>query len=194
MGAAMSKDNVSLAAYEKKIAEFREKPAPGLLIGVFMVDLIMKNLPQDRLYDAVCESIKCLPDAVQLLTPCSVGNGWLKVLKIGRFAMTFFDKESGEGIRAYVDTEKVKKFSPIQEWFLKLKPKQEQDAEKLLACIRSAGQQIISLQKVKVNVAEIRRKSNSRIAICAKCNEAYPVKEEGNLCKVCNGRINYYNL
>ncbi|MDD8012504.1 MAG: formylmethanofuran dehydrogenase subunit E family protein [Acidobacteriota bacterium] len=190
----MNKRVLPLAGFEKKIAAFREKPAPGLIIGGYMVDEITKNLPKDRFYDVICESIKCLPDAVQLLTPCSVGNGWLRILKIGRFAMTFFDKETGEGIRAYLDTEKLKKYPPINEWFFKLTPKREQDSEKLMASIRSAGGAIISLQKVKVDTDITKKKKDHKVAVCAKCHEAYPATEDGNLCKVCNGKISYYDF
>jgi len=30
--------------------------------------------------DAIVETLRCLPDAVQLFTPCSLGNGWMRVL------------------------------------------------------------------------------------------------------------------
>jgi len=184
--------DLPLEEYEKKIVEFHGSMAPGLIIGGFMVDLIVKNLPKDRFYDVICESMKCLPDAIQLLTPCSIGNGWLKIVKIGRFAMTFFDKETGDGLRAYLDTEKIKKYPAVNEWFFKLTPKHEQDADKLFETIRAAGAEIISLQKVKVDTSITRKKKGSKIAVCAKCNESYPGTESGNLCKVCSGAVIYY--
>ena len=60
----------------------------GVVIGGFMVDMAYKHLPEGVLLDAFCETEKCLPDAIQLLTPCTMGNGWLKVNNIGRFALT----------------------------------------------------------------------------------------------------------
>ena len=59
------------------------------------------------LFDAICETRNCLPDAVQLLTPCTIGNGWLKVVNVGRFALTLYDKYQGEGVRVYLDPAKV---------------------------------------------------------------------------------------
>lgn len=192
LGVAMNQRVRPIAGFEKKIAAFREKPAPGLIIGGFMVDEITKRLPRDRFYDVICESIKCLPDAVQILTPCSVGNGWLKILKIGRFAMTFYDKETGAGIRAYVDTDKLKRFPLINEWFFKLTPKKEQDTGKLMASIRLAGGEIISLQEVQVDLGIAKKKKDGKVAVCAKCHEAYPALEGSTLCKVCSGKIQYY--
>ena len=42
------------------------------------------------------ETRKCLPDAVQLLTLCSAGNNWMKVHNLGRYAVSLFDKHTGE--------------------------------------------------------------------------------------------------
>jgi hypothetical protein len=38
------------------------------------------------------------PDAVQILTPCTVGNGWMRILNLGRYAVTLNDKFTGEGV------------------------------------------------------------------------------------------------
>jgi formylmethanofuran dehydrogenase subunit E len=63
-----------------------------------MVDLALSILPRGILFDAIAETGHCLPDAIQLLTPCTVGNGWLKVRDLGRFALALYDKQSGEGV------------------------------------------------------------------------------------------------
>ncbi|MEN6617055.1 MAG: formylmethanofuran dehydrogenase subunit E family protein, partial [Syntrophorhabdus sp.] len=54
--------------YKEMVRQFHGSDAPGLLIGGFMVSLAIENLPAGTLYDAVCETKQCLPDAVQLLT------------------------------------------------------------------------------------------------------------------------------
>lgn len=67
---------------------FHGYPAPGLIIGGYMVELAKRHMPEGVLYDAVSETAHCLPDAVQLLTPCTFGNGWLRVLPFGIYAVT----------------------------------------------------------------------------------------------------------
>ena len=84
------------------------------------------------LFDAVCETRNCLPDAVQLLTPCTIGNGWLKVVNVGRFALNLYDKYEGKGVRVFMDPVKVADWPEINTWYLKLKPKKEQDSALLL--------------------------------------------------------------
>ncbi|PKL58063.1 MAG: formylmethanofuran dehydrogenase, partial [Methanomicrobiales archaeon HGW-Methanomicrobiales-5] len=52
-----------------RLAEFHTYPAPGVLIGAFMVDYAMELLgvtKGQKLY-GVCETPKCLPDALQVL-------------------------------------------------------------------------------------------------------------------------------
>ncbi len=43
---------------------FHGYPAPGLLIGGYMVSMAMRPLPEGTLFEAVVETKKCLPDAV----------------------------------------------------------------------------------------------------------------------------------
>jgi formylmethanofuran dehydrogenase subunit E len=90
--------------YVHLVKSFHGSLAPGLVIGGFIVDLALKNLPEGEFFDAICETSVCLPDAVQLLTPCTIGNGWMKIFDTGRFAVTLYEKESGEGVRVYLET------------------------------------------------------------------------------------------
>ena len=73
----------------QQVRSFHGNVAPGVVIGGIMVEMARSHLPEEVLFDAVCETRNCLPDAVQLLTPCSTGNGWLKVVNVGRFALLF---------------------------------------------------------------------------------------------------------
>ena len=82
----------------KRLAEnFHGYAAPGLIIGGYMVEMAKARIPEGTLFEAVVETRKCLPDAVQLLTLCSAGNNWMKVHNLGRYAVSLFDKHTGEG-------------------------------------------------------------------------------------------------
>jgi len=188
----MNIGSLSFEEFETRTVAFHGCMAPGLLIGGFMVDLAMRNLPAGALYDVISESAKCLPDAVQLLTPCSIGNGWLKILKIGRFALTFYDKHSGDGIRVYLDTEKLQQWPELKSWFLKLVPKHEQNTPLLMAQIKEAGCNILSSRRVSIDVSRFQKKKGKPISICPKCNEAYP-GEHGAICRVCAGVLGYFS-
>ena len=55
------------------------------------MDTALKNLPKGEFFDAICETAVCLPDAVQLLTPCTIGNGCMKIFDTGRVAVTLYE-------------------------------------------------------------------------------------------------------
>ena len=178
--------NYTFDEFIERVKQFHGYEAPGVLIGGFMVDLAYRHLPEGGLLDALCETPKCLPDAIQLLTPCTVGNGWLRIVNVGRFALTLYDKKSGKGVRVFIDSEKLEAWPELKLWFFKLKPKKEQDADLLLTQIREAGNGICSVQPVKVADRFTKQRRRGDIAVCPKCHEGYPVAD-GPLCLVCSG-------
>lgn len=172
------------------VKSFHGSVAPGILLGGFMVAALQKQLPRDRLYDALCETSACLPDAVQLLTPCTTGNGWLKVIDLGRYAVILYDKENGHGLRAYVDTAKLGSYPAIAEWYYKRKPKKAQDKERLLAELKAAGADVCSFQPVRIPQRFMGKASRGAMAPCPVCGEGYPVMH-GAVCRGCQGEAPY---
>jgi len=189
-GWVMNIDSYSFDEYLKKVKSFHGSIAPGMAIGGYMVTLAKGNLPKGELFDVICETGHCLPDAVQLLTPCTIGNGWLKIVDIGRYALAFYEKYGGAGVRVFLDTEKLKEWSEVQSWFFRLKPKKEQDTEKLLDQIREAGTALFGLKRVTVHPNFLERKHKSAIVICPKCREPYPA-DDGDICRACQGTSPY---
>ena len=161
-----------------------------MILGGFMVDLAYRHLPEGEFFDALCETRACLPDAIQVLTPCTVGNGWLQIIDIGRYALTFFEKFEGSGVRVFVDPEKLGPFQEIKSWFFKLKPKLEQDRDRLMAEIQEAGSSICSFEPVQLDMMAVHKGARNGFTICPVCHEAYP-SENGPLCGGCQGLLPY---
>lgn len=173
--------------YVERVRSFHGFAAPGVVIGGFMVEMAYQHLLEEGLFDAICETAKCLPDAIQLLTPCSVGNGWLTVINIGRFAMTLYDKSKGEGIRVSLDPAKLEAWPEIKSWFFKTKPKKEQEYQLLIEQIKEAGTSICTIKQVRVAPRFLKKKRRGEIVICPRCREAYP-HADGSICLGCQGR------
>jgi len=180
----------SFDAFLQQVKSFHGNVAPGVVIGGIMVEVARRRLPAESLFDAVCETRNCLPDAVQLLTPCTIGNGWLKVVNVGRFALTLYDKYEGKGVRVFLDQVKVADWPEINTWYLKLKPKKEQDPALLLEEIRKAGPEILGWQQVQIRPQFLGKRSRGRIVICPLCREAYPA-QDGGICRACQGEAPY---
>jgi len=175
----------------RSLAEnFHGYAAPGLLVGGYMVELAKRHLPEGTLFEAVVESGKCLPDAVQLLTLCSIGNNWMKIHNLGRYAVSLFDKHTGEGVRVSLDPVKMAAYPELKGWFFKEKPKKDQDVAVLEAEIEAAGDSICKVEPISVKRRFLGHKHMTRIVCCPVCGEAYPV-EDGPVCRGCQGEAPY---
>jgi formylmethanofuran dehydrogenase subunit E len=176
--------------YLERVRSFHGFVAPGVVIGGFMVDLAYQHLPGGRLFNALSETARCLPDAIQLLTSCTVGNGHLRVLNVGRYAMALYDKDRGEGIRVFLDQDKLETWPEIKSWLFKMKPKKEQDYPVLMEQIKEAGASICGIQQVTVAPRFLQKRRRGGLAICSLCKESYPV-DDGEICRACQGKSPY---
>jgi formylmethanofuran dehydrogenase subunit E len=179
--------------FVSRVKSFHGFEAVGVIVGGFMVDLAYKHLPKEGvLFDALCETPKCLPDSIQLLTPCTTGNGWLTVINVGRFALTLYDKATGEGVRVFVDPARIEAWPELKAWFLKLKTKKEQDVNLLLDEAKRAGGNICGVERVRVaDSLRLRKRHRGEFAICPVCKEAYPLAD-GTTCLACRGSEELY--
>ena len=169
---------------------FHGYPAPGLILGVRMVSLAMTHLPEKILFDAVTETRSCLPDAVQILTLCTVGNNWLKIMDLGRYALALYDKTTGNGVRVGIDSQAVKKWPELFAWLYKTKEKNEQDSAALYRDIQTAAENILKIERIAIQPRHLIKISKGAIDTCSVCGEAFPLKH-GNLCRVCQGETPY---
>jgi formylmethanofuran dehydrogenase subunit E len=177
--ARMDANNVSntMKGYIRQCVTFHTSPAPGVLIGAFMVDFAMELLgvsPDMKLY-AVCETPKCAPDALQVIAHCTTGNNRLRVIPIGKFAMTMnaaTHDDSACGIRVFVDLKKLKKFPIIDIWYANSPCFDKPTMKDILQEeIFQAGREILSFERVRVAVSP-KRKWES--VTCPCCGETVP--------------------
>jgi len=178
-----------------RLSEFHTYPAPGVLIGAFMVDYALELLgvtPDKKLY-GVCETPKCLPDALQVLAHITTGNNRLKVIPIGKFAITMNLPSEGpkaDAIRVYVDMEKLKKYPTVDLWYANSPAFDKMTMKgKLFDEIFSAGRNILSSERVRVPV---NKKKKWTSVTCPCCGETVPdYLIEGDRCGAC-GSMKYY--
>ena len=175
-----------LQPYFEQGIKFHGWLSPGFVLGVIMVDLAKKLLRPRNLIDAVVETKACLPDAIQLMTPCSYGNGWMRVKDWGKLALTLYDKNEFDGIRVYADLKKIKNHPLIEQWIMRVG---DVDKEAVTKEIIKAGQNILSWQKVKV--APYRKPKKAPVAVCKSCGETY-VASDSDLCERCSGNEDYF--
>ncbi|HRX33204.1 MAG TPA: formylmethanofuran dehydrogenase subunit E family protein [Methanoregulaceae archaeon] len=184
-----------LQDYFKRCIDFHTYAAPGILIGVFMVDYaldLIGKTPADKIF-VTCESYKCLPDAPQVIMHATVGNHQLQVLPIGKFAITltpFTAKEYAEGVRVYIDRKKLEKYPVYAAWFDNrpdFKPAYMK--RQLVDEILTAQRNVLSHECIRMKVTH---KKKWQSATCPSCGEQIPKNlMEGDICAGC-GSLSYY--
>lgn len=163
--------------YVRQCVSFHSFAPPGLLIGVFMVDLALEKLgaePNDKLY-AVAETSKCAPDVVQVITHATVGNHRLRIIESGRFSIMLNRSSLGKeanGIRVYVDATKINVYPTLNKWFTNDPAfKHVTNKDIIYDEILRGGRNILSWEPVRVLVP---LKAKWEAVTCPVCSELVP--------------------
>ncbi|NCB37983.1 MAG: hypothetical protein EOM80_04365 [Erysipelotrichia bacterium] len=196
-------DEELLEWYEKAI-DFHKKRAPGLLIAAVMIDICRSRLGEvkDQL-NAICESISCLCDVVQLMTGCTIGNRYLTIYaELGRFAVTLYDRADGRGIRAFIDLDKISATDTpeLYRFFYRTRSaevkaggiarlKSGEQVVREFLCVRD---QVIGIQHVWVE--KFGKPQKPSAARCPKCRESFLQINTTSECAMCSGVSGYYRL
>lgn len=164
----------------------------GIILGIRMALLGLKELGveeprQDhRSLLAFVEIDRCLPDAVQLVTGCRLGNRTLKFKDLGKMAATFVDLRTKHAIRIAA---KESANQQALEMFTGLdKEEALQRAYRMLP-----DEDLLTRQWVRLNLPseELPGYRAPRV-ICAECGEGINfnravVRDHRTLCRACAG-------
>ena len=172
-----------------KAEDFHGHISPGVVTGAFLVDLALKDFPPSEFINAVVESVVCLPDAVQLFTPCTLGNGFLQILDWGKFAVTLYDRRTCRGVRSWLDPASVAGVPEIAEWFMRRPGSGKMDKEEAIREILNHGFEIVKSRPVTLK-QPLKDLTKFPTAICPGCGESYPTRF-GERCPACGGSAYY---
>ena len=189
------KVETEIKSYVRECVKFHGFPAAGLLISVFMVALALEKLgvSRDEKIYAVSETPKCAPDALQVITHCTIGNHGLRIINTGRFAITLNKQThevNAEGVRVHIDAAKARNYPVLNAWYTNdPRHKDKVDAPALLKEILEAGKNILSWEYVLVHVP---KKKKWDAIMCSSCHEFVPdYTLQNGLCQACK-RESYY--
>ena len=196
-------NDVEFKKYVDKVYDLHVKIAPAIPLAIEMVFLAQEKLGDVKLKTvAIAETRACLPDAIQVLTDCTVGNGYLTILdNIGRFALTLFDRSDGRGIRVYVDLNKIDE-KTMPETYKFFRRKRDTKVNDDMKVRRASNKLVIDefykngrrayLSWEKVTVKNTAKPPISPVYICKKCGESFHSSLKSDICTVCSGENTYY--
>ena len=182
-------------AYEDFLIEmeaFHGHRSPGVLLGGLMLDRALEGLGSAHYLNVACETVICLPDAIQILTPCTFGNGFLQVLDWGKFALTAYNRQTLTGVRGWLDPDRLSEYPLIHNWFERTGRHREKPPFDLLAKeMLTAAPQLIAHGSVRLHRA-LKDPNPVPTGRCPKCSESYPI-HLGPACPSCSGE-GYYDV
>jgi formylmethanofuran dehydrogenase subunit E len=113
---------LSVTEYIAK-ASVKGPPMPGIILGIRMSVLAMKLLEIDdpsayhRKLIVVVETDRCLPDVVELVLGCRLGNRTLKFRDWGKMAASFLDTTRHRAVRIaaleFIEAEALRSFEGL---------------------------------------------------------------------------------
>ena len=193
MGPCMKKEEIcgiKLDDFIIGMEEFHGYRSPGILLGGFMLEEGLNRLGSTPYLNIVSETVVCLPDAVQLLTPCTIGNGFLQLLDWGKFALTAYDRISLDGVRVWLDEDRIDNFPMVQQWFDRSNRQEEKpEFEPLASEIIRARTELILHRPVRLP-RSLKETGHVPTLRCPSCNESFAGRL-GPQCPACAGEAYY---
>jgi formylmethanofuran dehydrogenase subunit E len=151
-----------------------------------MVDWILETMDPDRPLNGLVETRKCLPDAVQLLTKCSTGNGWMRIMDWGKLALSLYDIETEKGVRVHLDPIKVNRYPLVKAWAMKEVPKKENPLEPLIQEMITGWRNMFTLKPITVGDVPVSHNPYEIPRLCTRCGEPFRHGTE----ETCQGCLN----
>ncbi len=189
----MSDETICGVSFDQFVVDmeaFHGDRAPGIVVGGLMLDAALVKVGETPELAIVVETYNCLPDAAQILTHCTIGNGGLTVYDWGKFALTAYNRDSLKGVRSWIVAETVAKWPLIDQWFNPKMPRSGPPEFMPLAkeLIR-ARDELIGMKEVSIVLKEDAGQKK-KTGICPDCGESYFLKC-GSRCSACRGEAYY---
>jgi len=173
--------------YVKKAGDFHGHACAGIVLGTKISLAAMKALGLDpemknKNLIVYTEIDRCMTDAVQVITGCTLGHRSLKYADYGKFAATFVNLDTGKAVRATVMAH-ISNEATIEETLEKIS--------------RIPESELVTLQEVTVKIPETDLPGPPREkAVCAACGERIVDGRQVNkggqtLCRACAGDSYY---
>ncbi len=163
--------------------------APGVALGIRMSSIALEKLGAargNRKLIAVSETYRCLADAMQAATGCTLGHGNAFVHDYGKLALTLGMADTKDGVRIALKKDAHAHSPLMKKWMMREGKLTHAEEEEL-------GEQQLRLEKKYFDIKEVKLNINtkfdsSKISACEKCGDLVPGDSLVNgLCKLCAG-------
>ncbi|WP_297436102.1 FmdE family protein [Thermococcus sp.] len=182
-----ARDYEGILSYAK---EFHEHVCPYLILGIRASMIAMEELGVGRLdYGgsvdesilAIVENNSCFADGVQVTTGCTFGNNSLIYVDLGKIALTLVRRSDWQGVRVYIDGEKLEKYytpetTELFDRVVKRREGTDEEVERLWQLWEETAKKMLYLPRREFKVERVKVEPIEHAPIfesvrCAKCGE-----------------------
>jgi len=171
--------------------------APGIALGLRMSEIAlfrMNSKKGDKYLIGISETARCLADAMQAATGCTLGHGSAFVEDYGKLALILGDARTKKGVRVALKNEANKHSTLMNKWMMRLGKLSHEEEEELGMQLLDMEEKHFIIQDVETNRGQNFEKSG--IVPCKKCGELIPeslTERKGPeiFCKSCAGSAYY---
>lgn len=173
--------------------------APGIALGLRMSEIAlvrMNTKKGDKYLIGISETARCLADAMQAATGCTLGHGSAFVEDHGKLALTLGDVRTKKGVRVSLKDEANNHSSLMNKWMMRLGKLSHEEEGELGMQLLDMDEKYFHILDVEIN--RIQNFEKSEIVTCGICGELIPEslterKRNKIYCKSCSGTA-YYRL
>lgn len=180
--------------------EFHGHVCPYLALGIRVSVIAMGELGVNRMgfnesvdeeILAIVETNSCFTDGVQVATGCTFGNNSLIYFDLGKTALTLVKRSNWNGVRIYVDADKIKKYysSEALELFNKVIKQRKgsfEERKRMGILWEEMGYRMLEISKEELNIEKVKVKPIEQAPIfesvrCSKCGELTMIEKVVNV-------------
>jgi len=150
--------------------------APGIALGLRMSELALSRLNKkkgEKHLVAISETARCLADAVQAATGCTLGHRNAFVEDYGKLAIAIGDTKTGRGVRVALMEDAGNLSRLMNMWMMRLGKLTHEEEEELSRQFLNLDEKYFLIQNVEMKRTQ--SFESSAIAKCIKCGELIPV-------------------
>ncbi|MFX1450091.1 MAG: FmdE family protein [Promethearchaeota archaeon] len=187
--------NLDIARLWDKAVEFHGHSCPGLLSGIIIGVIALKELSAIRSVDeeivTISEGQSCMVDALQIVLGTSLGKGNLILKDYGKTAATVFNRNTGKGIRLSFDFAQIRNtLGDLRENMKTMNAQERKEFLKriIFKILERPQSEYIKIEQIKMKIPPEAQIFNT--IICENCHEGVMetkiIKKDGkNLCISC---------
>ncbi|NJD75699.1 MAG: hypothetical protein FIB08_01200 [Candidatus Methanoperedens sp.] len=173
--------------------------APGIALGLRMSEVALSRMNTkkgDKHLIGISETARCLADAMQAATGCTLGHGNACVEDYGKLALIIGDVRTKKGVRVALKEDANNHSSLMNKWMMRLGKLSHEEEKELGMQLLEIDENFFLVQDVEINRDQNFEKSG--IVTCRECGEFIPESLSERMgkevyCKACRGTA-YYKL